>query len=101
VGLSFRLIELTQRIAEVAGGRVEERFAHLFLKLGERLGRAEGKGVAIPLRLSRQDLADLSGTTIETAIRVMSRWGKQGVLLTEKDGFVIPDRAALERIVEA
>jgi hypothetical protein len=32
------------------------------------------------------------GTTIETSIRIMSRWGKDGVVRTDKDGFVIVDR---------
>jgi hypothetical protein len=39
---------------------------------------------------------DLTGTTIETCIRLMSRWGKEGVVETEKDGFVLVDRSALE-----
>ena len=94
--LNLRLVELTNRLAELTGGRVEPRFARLFLKLADQIGRVEGDGVVIPLPLSRQELADLTGTTIETAIRIMSRWGKEGVVATEKDGFVILDRAALE-----
>jgi len=49
VGLSFRLIELTKRLAEVTGSRVEARFAHLFLKLAERMGKPDAGGVFIPL----------------------------------------------------
>jgi CRP/FNR family transcriptional regulator len=98
-GLSHRLVQLTSRIAELTSGRVEGRFAQLFLKLADRMGRPERSGSFIPMPLSRQDLAALTGTTIETCIRVMSRWGKEGVVLTEKDGFVLRDRAALERIV--
>jgi CRP-like cAMP-binding protein len=94
--LSLRLVELTTRLAELTGGRVEVRIARLFLKLADQLGRPERGGVFIPLPLSRQELADLTGTTIETAIRIMSRWGKDGVLMTEKDGFVLLDRPALE-----
>jgi CRP-like cAMP-binding protein len=101
VGLSFRLIELTKRIAEVTGSRVEARFAHLFLKLAERMGRPDASGTFIPMALSRQDLADLTGTTIETCIRLMSRWGKEGVVATEKDGFRVQDRSALEKLVTA
>lgn len=97
-GLSFRLIELTRRIAEVTGSRVETRLARVLLMLADRMGRPQPRGVIIPLALSRQDLADLTGTTLETSIRVMSRWGKEGVVLTQKDGFVIPERAALERL---
>jgi CRP/FNR family transcriptional regulator len=51
--------------------------------------------------LTRQELADLTGTTIETAIRTMSRWQKDDVVRTEKDGFVIVDRPALEAAAEA
>jgi CRP-like cAMP-binding protein len=98
VGMAQRIVELTRRIPEVAGGRVETRFAHLFLKLADRVGRATPNGTRIPMSLSRQDLADLAGTTIETTIRVMSRWGKDGIVLTEKDGFVVGDRRALERM---
>ena len=94
--LSLRLVELTTRLAELTGGRVEARFARLFLKLADQLGLADRGGTFIPLPLSRQELADLTGTTIETAIRIMSRWGKDDVLRTEKDGFVIVARDQLE-----
>ncbi|HEY7412880.1 MAG TPA: Crp/Fnr family transcriptional regulator [Vicinamibacteria bacterium] len=93
-----RIVELAQRIPEVAGARVETRFAHLFLKLADRVGRPRGAATFIPMVLSRQELADLTGTTIETCIRLMSRWGKEGVIQTEKDGFVVVDRSALEAL---
>lgn len=96
-----RIVELAQRIPEVAGARVETRFAHLFLKLADRVGRAREGAVFIPMVLTRQELADLTGTTIETCIRLMSRWGKEGILETEKDGFVLADRAALEELTRA
>lgn len=98
LGLTQRIVELTKRIPEVAGGRVETRFAHLFLKLADKMGRQGPQGTLIPMALSRQDLADLTGTTIETCIRLMSRWGKERTVLTEKDGFVLVDRSALEKI---
>lgn len=96
LGLTHRLIELTNRMAELTGGRVEPRFARLFLKLAEESGRPERGGLFIPLPLSRQELADMTGTTIETCIRIMSRWGKQDVVRTEKEGFVVIDKKALE-----
>jgi CRP-like cAMP-binding protein len=98
LGLTQRIMELARRIPEVAGGRVETRFAHLFLKLADKMGKPGPEGTIIPMPLSRQDLADLAGTTIETCIRVMSRWGKDGTVRTEKDGFVILDRPALEKL---
>jgi CRP/FNR family transcriptional regulator, nitrogen oxide reductase regulator len=95
-----RIVELAQRIPEVAGARVETRFAHLFLKLADRVGQARGAATFVPMALSRQELADLTGTTIETCIRLMSRWGKEGVLQTEKDGFLVVDRTALEELTQ-
>jgi len=97
-GMARRIVELTQRIPEVAGGRVETRFALLFLKLADTAGRPEGREVFVPIHLTRQDLADLTGTTIETSIRVMSRWSKEGLVLTEHEGFRVRDREALERL---
>ncbi len=99
VGLTQRIVELARRIPEVAGGRVEARLAHLFLKLTDRMGQVSGRETFIPMPLSRQDLADLSGTTLETAIRIMSRWSKKRTLLTEREGFRLLDREALEEIV--
>lgn len=95
-GLTIRLAELTRRLAELSGARVEVRFARLFLKLDEQIGKPERGGRFIPMPLSRQELADLTGTTIETAIRIMSRWQKEDVLHTDKDGFVIVDRGVLD-----
>jgi CRP-like cAMP-binding protein len=96
--LSLRLVELTNRLAELTGGRIDTRFARLFLKLADEIGRPDRGGIFIPLPLDRQELADLMGTTIETTIRIMSRWGKDGVIRTEKDGFVLLERAALEAL---
>lgn len=98
VGLTHRLVELTSRLAELTGGRVEPRFARLFLKLASEVGRPERGGTFIPVPLSRQELADLGGTTIETAIRIMSRWRKDRIVDTEEGGFLVLDRHALEAL---
>jgi CRP-like cAMP-binding protein len=100
-GMAQRIVELTRRIPEVAGGRVETRFANLFLKLADRVGRPQDGGRFVPLPLSRRELADLAGTTIETSIRIMSRWSKEGIVSTARDGFLVRDPAALERLAGA
>ena len=96
-GLTGRVIELLNRVTELSGRRIEPRFARLFLKLADQIGRPERGGTFVPITLSRQELADMTGTRIETCIRIMSRWGKQGWLRTEKDGFVLLDRARVEQ----
>jgi CRP-like cAMP-binding protein len=97
-GFSLRVIELTKRLGEITGSRVEARFAQIFLKLSDRLGQPRGQALFVPLALSRQDLADLAGTTMETSIRIMSRWGKEGVVTTETNGFWVRSREELESL---
>lgn len=96
-GLTMRLMMVNKRLADMTGS-VEGRATRLFLTLAERLGTPRNGGVFIPLALSRQEVADLLGTTIETAIRLMSRWHKEELVLTEKTGFTIPALSALREI---
>lgn len=93
-GLTYRLMMVNKRLADMTGS-AEQRAARLFLTLAERVGLQNGSAITIPLTLSRQEIADLIGTTLETAIRLMSRWQKDGLVLTEKSGFIVPDAAAL------
>ncbi|RMH20300.1 MAG: Crp/Fnr family transcriptional regulator [Acidobacteria bacterium] len=96
--LARPLAECKNCIVELTCYRVETRLAHLLLKLADRLGRPAAGGTWIPIRLSRQELADMTGTTIETCIRVMSRFGKEGLIETRRDGFLLRDRRAVERL---
>lgn len=91
------LSNLMSRMAQLAGARVEARFAHLFLALADKIGVREDGRIAIRIPLLRQDLADLTGTTVETTIRLMSRWDREGILTTQVGGFVIRHRKTLER----
>ncbi|MDJ0764763.1 MAG: Crp/Fnr family transcriptional regulator [Myxococcota bacterium] len=96
-GMSRRQRMLMQKIKELAAGGVEYRMAHLLLKLADRIGEESGDAdITIPLVLSRQDIADLVGTTVETAIRVMSRWRKMDIVTNDKRGICIRDRETLE-----
>ncbi len=96
-GMARRQRMLMQKIKELAAGGVEYRIAHLLLKLADRIGEESTfDGINIPIVLSRQDIADLVGTTVETAIRVMSRWRKMGIVTNDKKGILIRDRETLE-----
>ncbi len=93
--LTRKLVECKNCIVELTCYRVEMRFARLLLKLADSVGEPRTDGIFIPISLSRQELADMTGTTIETCIRIMSRWGKDAVVETRKDGFLVHDRDAL------
>jgi CRP/FNR family transcriptional regulator, nitrogen oxide reductase regulator len=90
---------LTSRVTELTGS-VEGRVARVLIDLAGTSGRREGQGVTIPFPLSRQDIADLAGTTVETAIRIMSRWGKEGLVTTHDRGVTIHDPVRLRKAGE-
>jgi len=83
------------------GQRVEVRIAQLFLDLAERMGKqAKNGSIEIPLALSRQEVAELVGTTTESAIRVLARWGRERVLVSGEKRFVLPSRDRLREIAD-
>jgi CRP/FNR family transcriptional regulator len=96
--VTSRGMSLCQRVEELSTGQVERRIATLLLHLADQVGVPwSGEGTWIPIPLSRQDLADLCGTTIETAIRVMTRLRREGIVRSAARGLVITDRLSLER----
>jgi CRP-like cAMP-binding protein len=98
--LTKLVLALTRKLEEVRGQRVDVRIAQLFLSLAERMGESGEGGTVIHIRLTRQEIADLVGTTVESAIRVLSRWGRQGLVITRDGEFVIPSRERLTALSE-
>ena len=91
---------LSRKVEDMRGQRVEVRIANLFLSLAERMGRPRDGALEIPIALSRQEVADLVGTTVETAIRVLSRWGREGVLVTGEGRFLVPSPERLRAVAD-
>jgi CRP/FNR family transcriptional regulator len=94
--IALRIIQLlgerlqaAMKMRALAVERVDVRLANILLKLCDKVGAATDEGTRIDLPLSRQDLADMAGTTIETAIRVMSRFRKDGLVHTEPGGYIV------------
>ena len=74
----------------------EERLAAALTELGERFGdEMENGSTLIPLRLTRAELAALVGTTVETTIRTLSRWSREGLVSTEDGMLTLHDARAL------
>jgi CRP/FNR family transcriptional regulator len=70
------------------------------LRLAEREGARSAAGVALPFPLTRQSLADMTGTTVETTIRIVSRWLKDRVVMEEGGHLVLRDVEALRVLAE-
>jgi CRP-like cAMP-binding protein len=97
--VSARNMSLCQRLSEITCGTVGRRIAILLARLAEQLGEERpGEGRWIPVALSRQDLADMCGTTIETASRFMTKIAREGVVATKSRGFLVLDAEALNKL---
>jgi CRP-like cAMP-binding protein len=94
------VLALTRKVEEMRGQRVEVRAAQLFLSLADRMGEETKAGVEIRILLSRQEIADLIGTTVESAIRVMSRWGREKLVITGQGRFLVPSPERLRAVAE-
>lgn len=76
-----RLSETHDRLREVATASVEQRIAHVLLHLAADHGRrTEGGGYAIDFPITRQDIAETTGTTLFTVSRVLSAWESRGIV---------------------
>ncbi len=87
--LAERLRLAERRIEELQTQRVERRIAHTLLRLAEKTGVKTEDGIRINLPLSRQDLADLTGTTLSTASRTLSAWDHQGLIRAGRERVTI------------
>ncbi len=82
--LGKRLREAYQTMLSLAVERVERRIARVLLKLASSTGQRTKEGIVIGVTVTRQDIADMTGTTEETAIRVMSRFTKRGLIRSRR-----------------
>jgi CRP-like cAMP-binding protein len=98
--LAERFKELQERYRELATERVEQRLASALLRLERQAGCGVNGGVLINLYLSRQDLAELTGTTHYTVSRILSQWEQQGLVETGRARVVILNSQALSVVAE-
>ena len=91
--------EFAHRLEELGHGSVEGRLARVLLRIGDRVGLRDARGTFVPIKLSRNDLAEMVGCRVETAIRVMTRWQREGLVETRREGLILCDPASLEMAV--
>jgi CRP-like cAMP-binding protein len=95
--LGSKLRDAHTMMKNLAVEKVERRIASILLKLIEKAGEKDEKGITLTMHLTRQDIAEMAGTTVETTIRVMSRLKKEGVLKSIEGKIVILN---IERLTE-
>ena len=78
---------------------VEKRIAHILLILCDKFGEESKHGLLLQLPLSRKDLADMAGTSTETASRTMSRFQQDGIITSGRQWVAIKDERALNTVI--
>jgi CRP-like cAMP-binding protein len=92
--LFSRLNELEERFREVATEKVAKRVALALLRLLKHIGKKVHGGVEISL--SREELAQMTGTTLFTTSRLLSKWGEMGYVLPRRESVLVRDPIRLE-----
>jgi CRP-like cAMP-binding protein len=89
------------RYEELATQQVEQRLARTLLRLVQRAGRRVDAGVLVDVRLSRQELAEMTGTSLFTVSRVLTRWQEAGVIETRRQRVLVRHPHGLVSIAES
>jgi CRP-like cAMP-binding protein len=98
--VSKRLEESQEVIKQLSGYSIEQRVAATLIRLATKMGEPRQKNVLIQLPFSRQDLAAMTGTTVETVSRLMSHFTEEGLISTGRRWVAVSDLTGLERIVK-
>ncbi len=93
-----RLQDAQDRIVEMATERVEQRVASAIVKLAKSNGRQTSDGVLIDFPISRQDISEMTGTTLHTVSRLMSAWEALGLVKCGRQKIVVRESARLDAI---
>jgi len=96
--LAGRLQELEERFREVATEKVARRLALVLLRLIKQIGKPEKDGIQVSL--SREELAQMTGTTLFTISRLLSRWSEQGFVTPRREAVLIHDLKRLESVTD-
>lgn len=95
-----RIDDVQNRYLEVCTEQVDQRIARSLLRLMRRAGSKTRDGILIDIPLSRQNIADYSGTTLYTVSRTLSAWEKNGWIKSGRAQIVITAPHDLVRFSE-
>ena len=82
----------------MATERVEQRVASAIVKLTQQTGQNTEDGILIGFPISRQDISEMTGTTLHTVSRLLSNWEQNGLVKSGRRKITVSKRQALELI---
>lgn len=96
---AIRLHGMVDFMARLCSGHVDERIAAILFILAESYGHREEGRLCLRVPLTRQEIGEMAGTTVESTIRTMSRWQKEGLIETDHQFVTILDESRLQTIL--
>lgn len=84
-----RFAQLQERYQELATQRVEQRVARTLLRLVTQFGKQVANGILIDMALTREDLAQMTGTNLYNVSRILSKWEQEGFVSSERKHIVL------------
>lgn len=98
--MTTHMTDALTRVRELATERVGQRLAHTLLRLGRQVGQPTEEGLLLRHALTRQELAELTGTTLYTVSRVLSQWQESGVIRCPGRKLILRSIPQLQAIAE-
>ena len=98
--IGLRLGETQARVLEMSSEEVEQRVANTLLRLAKQAGRKTEEGIEIDFPISRQEIAEMTGTTLHTVSRTLSSWENQGLVRSGRQKVTVTDPHGLLLVAE-
>lgn len=90
-----RVDDMRQQVVTLATLQVEQRIAHAVLDLVTRTGQETAEGIEIGFPITRQDLSEMTGTTLHSVSRYLSKWQKSGIVTSKRRRIIVRAPQAL------
>ncbi len=98
--IGARLEDTQSRVVEMSTRQVEQRIAGAVMRLVQQSGRKTADGIEIDFPITRQDIAEMTGSTLHTVSRLMSAWEDEGIVRSGRQKVTVTDPHALMLVAE-
>ncbi len=95
-----RMKEMHDHVVEMATQQVEQRIANALLRLINQMGRRTEAGIEVDFPITRQDLSEMTGTTLHTVSRLLSGWEKRGIVESRRKRILVREPHQLVMLAE-
>ncbi|MBK8899615.1 MAG: Crp/Fnr family transcriptional regulator [Anaerolineaceae bacterium] len=87
--IAQRFVKLQEQYRDISTRRVEQRIARTLLRLVRQFGKKVDQGVLIDMPLSRQDLAEMTGTNLYNVSRILSKWERAEWISSQRQRVIL------------